>query len=182
MSNNLKNVIRDMERHSIYDLLIPINWGVWNILASLLVIFTDIHQGIIWMGMIFTAIILHLILHKYIKKKKGYTLFSEKMVKWIWVVVIIAIFNITFLFSGLFKLYDMIYTTAFVSLLIGTGLVFTGLVLKEKIFIFAGIIWFIAGNFQAIYPNYIIITHLLLSIITLTLFPIIIYLFGKRKQ
>ncbi len=196
MKKDINYIIKEIQEISLYDIIVPIWWGILNTLAGLISIpvFQKTYDiKYIWLFTVIIGIIGNIIIRKLALSKKGFTLLESKIVNYIWSGIIIGIIISTFITYSFINFktdWDLtLYIFSNVSLFIGTGLIITGLTVrrKEKRFgnfiIVSGILWLFFSVFgcQAREKTIFFTSYAITSFISLVIFPIIGY-YGRGEK
>ncbi len=180
-SKELKNIITEMESGSTLYTLLPISWGFWNAMACILSILKIYADDLVWMTMIGCGIISHFIIFATHRKVEGFILKIDNMTKWYWIILTSAVLNICFILPKIHRFFDTEYSLIFVIILIGSGIIFSGVMYKMISMIILGILWVIAANITTAFIGYKYHTYLILIIITLIIRPLIWHFFERGK-
>jgi len=196
MQKDITSIVEEIRKLSLYDIAVPVMWGLLNSLAGIISIpimekTEDVEY--IWSGMILIGIIGNIIIRRMAIHRKGFTLLESKIIGYIWNGIIVGIIistSIIYKFIGFKEDWDLLlYIFSNVSLLIGIGLYITGFVIKRKetkagyFVVLAGVLWLSFSIFGVSIREKTLFfgAYSVVSFISLVLLPIMGYLWKKRK-
>jgi hypothetical protein len=157
MENNslqtLKNMIDERKkREGMQGQEVFAAWGLLNILVLLLYQFVW-HSPLIWVIMIGTGIFFQIFYTKRRKIKKGYVIFWNHAISQIWISIVISLPLLFFIFPHILHLYGKVAIFPLLQLILFFGMYVTGIISKERIFKWAGIVFLFTSILSGVWPD-----------------------------
>ncbi len=183
----IKDMIERTKRKQNYTGFYHLLWGVLVSIAIVVMYILNKAQlyhliGYSWAFFGFGGAIVSIIYSKRIYEKQGNIQYPDLGIGSIWIGLMIALFFAAFVFPIL-KAYEWYVVYAMVSLLLGAANFSTGILLKQKMPIINGILWWIGSIFLLILENQVAFMSVFVLLLIVNNIIPGIYLYGlARKQ
>ncbi|MBN2436617.1 MAG: hypothetical protein JXK07_15265 [Spirochaetes bacterium] len=179
----IRNALSETRKYHLFYSLIPISWGFWNICAvTILLLFPDANDGIVWGTTMSSAVICQIGLYRHFKSRSGFILKSVNDMGKVWLIIITGIFILLYpadYFSNRI-LGEHIFTI--LPVFIGIGLAITGLLVKSRSEILIGLFWMLSSIVYAKYREQAYLIHLAVVFVTLIFIPITDYIIKRDNN
>ncbi|MFW5807866.1 MAG: hypothetical protein ACOC2H_00660 [Spirochaetota bacterium] len=181
--NLVRKAVEETRRPHVAFLMLPVSWGIWNILAALASIyFENNYLGVIWGAMMSCALLCHILLYRFMKRSTGFMRKDVSDIGKVWIVISLSIFEVNFIFGHLIG--DTMHRLNFplVAVFVGIGLAITGLLVKGRTMLISGILWIVLSNLYVLFHEHVMVIHIINVMVTLIIIPSIMTVVIRRRN